>query len=85
MSEERSQSQQSNPFAKAAADQAARAQSALESYSKLEEQMWDHYRTTIDEMARLSKETIAYAATTAAQMRKLSLEATKRATEAMFP
>jgi hypothetical protein len=47
--------------------------------------MWEHYRTAIDESARLSKEAMAYAAATAAQMRKLSVEATKRATESMFP
>jgi hypothetical protein len=78
-------SEQPNPFSKTMGDQTARAAAALEGYAKLEEQMWEHCRTAIDESARLSKEAIAYAAATAAQFRKLSLEATKRATEAMFP
>jgi len=78
-------SDQTNPFSKTMSEQSARAAAALEGYAKLEEQMWEHCRTAIDESARLSKEAIAYAATTAAQFRKLSLEATKRATEAMFP
>jgi hypothetical protein len=81
MSDDRTQ----NPFTKAVADQMARAAATLEGYAKLEEQMWEHYRTAIDESARLSKEAMAYAAATAAQMRKLSVEATKRATESMFP
>jgi hypothetical protein len=81
MSDDRSQ----NPFSKTMGDHAARAAAALDGYAKLEEQMWEHCRTAIDESARLSKEALAYAATTAAQFRKLSIEATKRATDAMFP
>lgn len=85
MSDDTSQTQHTNPFAKAAAEQTARTAAAFEAYAELEAQMWDHWRTAIDESARLSKEAVAYAQSTAAQLRKLSMEATKRATESVLP
>ncbi len=87
MSDDRSQAQaqHTSPFSKTVGDQVARTAAALDGWAKLEEQMWEHCRTAIEESARLSKEAVAYAATTTAQLRKLSLEATKRAAEAMFP
>ncbi len=70
---------------KAMADQTERAKAFWDEYARMEAQGLAHARTMVGESARLATETMSYAATLGAEWRKLSLEATRRAFEALSP
>lgn len=82
---ERSQSQQSSPFAKLVLDHVARAEALYDECGRIEERAFEGARGGIDESARLQKETFAYGALLIDRWRKLSLEAMRRAAAALFP
>lgn len=82
MANESSQVQQ-NPFASAVEAQLQRVEAFYAQLADLETKALEQHKTAIEESARLSRESIAYGATLAAEWRKASLEATRRTLEMM--
>lgn len=66
-----------NTFKKLVDDQVGRVESGYEEVAKIEKKNAEQTRDAMDEMARLSKDTMTYALAMSAEWRKLSLEATK--------
>jgi hypothetical protein len=71
-----------NPWKAWMADNVARVDEFWQQISKMEADALTHARAAIDEYARMSKETIAYAAQLNAEWRKAALDATKRSAAA---
>lgn len=77
--QENSQSQQiKDGFKKAMEDQAGRVESAFSELAKLEEKNLEQACAQLDEVARLTKVSMAYGSELAAQWRKVVLDATRR-------
>jgi hypothetical protein len=77
-----SQSQQiKDSFKKAVEDQTARVESAFVEMARLEEKGLEQATKQLDEVARLTKVSMAYGSELAAQWRKLVLDAARRSTE----
>ena len=74
---------QQNPFAKFFGEPMAQTESAFAEWARLEEKSFEGAMSGLDESTRLAKETFAYGAALAAQWRKLSLDAIKRAGDAV--
>lgn len=72
-------------FTKAIAEQLGRTEAAFAEYGRMEEKAMEQVRVGIDESARLSKETFAYATALMTYWRKFSLDAAKRASEMVTP
>ena len=68
---------------KLVAEQVARAAGLGEEMAKAEAKRVEQTTAAIDEMARMTKETLGYMTSLSAEWRKLSLEAAKRAAEMM--
>jgi hypothetical protein len=62
-------------------DHVARVASLYEEVGKVEAKQVEQVTTAVDEMAKLTRETMSYAAQLAAEWRRLSLDATRRSTE----
>lgn len=62
-------------------EQVSRFTAMGEEVAKLEQKGLEQVRTAVDEAAKMTKESFAYAAQLSAEWRKLALEATKRASE----
>ncbi|MBI2389371.1 MAG: hypothetical protein HYV09_07220 [Deltaproteobacteria bacterium] len=82
MANETSQVQQ-NAFASSVEAQLARVEAFYNQLAELETKALEQHKNAIEESARLSRESIAYGATLAAEWRKASLEATRRTFEMM--
>jgi hypothetical protein len=67
------------PWRKMIEDQVARVEAAQAEAARLEAEGAERAREAIEEMAGLSKATLAYMTQLSAEWRKLSLEATKNA------
>lgn len=81
----RSQSQHSSVVASVDA-QVARLEAFYAQLGELEAKALEQTTTALDESARLSRETLAYGASLAAEWRKASLEAARRTAQLMvFP
>jgi hypothetical protein len=77
-----SQSQQiKDTFKKAMEDHAARVESTFAEMGKLEEKGLEQATKQLDEVARLTKVSLAYGSELAAQWRKLVLDAARRSAE----
>jgi len=74
-----STSQMHNPFAQAMEEHLERLSALQADVDKLTADNLERAQQAVDEMARLSKESLGYAAQLQAEWRKLGLEATKRA------
>lgn len=79
---ERSQVQQ-NPFTSFAEQNLARLEAFYGQLAEMEQKAIEQQRSAMDEGARLSRETLAYGSVLAAEWRKSSLEAMRRATQMM--
>ncbi|MDB4995890.1 MAG: hypothetical protein JWM74_3322 [Myxococcaceae bacterium] len=77
-----SQTQQfAGAFQKTWNDHVARVASIYEEVGKVEAKQVEQVTTAVDEMAKLTRETLSYTAQLAAEWRRLSLEATRKSTE----
>lgn len=63
---------------KAAEDHMARMQALSEEWSKMEGKGFEQATTAVDEMSKLTKETLAYTGQLATEWRKLYLEMVKK-------
>jgi hypothetical protein len=80
---ESSQAQQfTNPWARAWQEQVERWEAAMAELGKVETKGFEQVCANVDEAARLTKESTAYANLLAAQWRKLALDATRQTFEA---
>jgi hypothetical protein len=67
-----------NPFAKAAETQLTQLNAFYEEVQKLQAASLEQTKTTLDETARLTKETMGYWANLGAESRRMTLDACKR-------
>jgi len=80
------QSQQMlDAWSKMTQDQIARMDQMAEQMHKLQGQAVTRTQSAIDETARLMKETLTYATDLSTEWRKITLDATKRAADAVTP
>lgn len=82
MSNESSQVQQ-NAFASAAEAQLQRVEAFYAQLAELEAKALEQHKSALEESARMAREGMAFGATIAAEWRKASLEATRRAVQMM--
>jgi methyl-accepting chemotaxis protein len=66
---------------KAVDDHISRTESAFGEIARMQEQGLEQSRNAVDEMAKLTKDSINYYAQLSAEWRKLTLEATKKAVD----
>jgi len=76
-------SQVHNMFSKAAEAQLARVEAFYAQLAETEQKALEQSKAAIEESARLSRESLAYTQTLAAEWRKASLEATRNALKMM--
>jgi methyl-accepting chemotaxis protein len=62
-------------------DQVARMEQAFAEAARVQEQTLEQSRRAIDDLAKLSKDSVAYYGQLSAEWRKLTLEATRKAAE----
>ena len=72
-------------WTKATQEQLARMDKMAEQVQSMQGQAVERTKEAIDETARLMKESVAYATALSNERRKVSLEATKKATEMVTP
>jgi predicted transcriptional regulator len=72
-------------WTKATQEQLARMDKMAEQVQSMQGQAVERTKEAIDETARLMKESVAYATALSNEWRKVSLEATKKATEMVTP
>ncbi len=68
-----------NPFTSAIESHLSRVEAFYAKVAEMEQKAAEQSKTAIDESARLSRETLAYSSTLAAEWRRASLEATRNA------
>lgn len=68
-----------NPFSTAIESHLSRVEAFYAKVAEMEQKAAEQSKTAIDESARLSRETLAYTSTLAAEWRRASLEATRNA------
>lgn len=68
-----------NPFQSAIEAHISRVEALYARMAEMEQKAIEQSKTAIDESARLSRETLAYGTSLAAEWRKASLEATRNA------
>ena len=66
-------------FKKAWEDHVTRVSGIVTEVNKLEQKNTEQFTNAVDEVAKLTRENLAYATQLAAEWRKLSLDATKKA------
>jgi hypothetical protein len=76
-------SQMHNMFAKAFETHLARVEAFYGQVAETEQKALEQSKTAFEESARLSRESLAYSSTLAAEWRKASLEATRNAIKMM--
>jgi hypothetical protein len=74
---------QENPFTAAFEANLSRVEAFYARIAEMEQKAIEQTKAAIDESARLSRETLAYQSTLAAEWRKASLEATRNAIKMM--
>lgn len=72
-------------WTKATQEQLARMDKMAEQVQSMQGQAVERTKEAIDETARIMKESVAYATALSNEWRKVSLEATKKATEMVTP
>ncbi len=72
-------------WVKATQEQTARMEQMAEQLQEAQGQAVERSREAIDETARLMKESLSYAVQLSTEWRKITLEATKKATEIAVP
>jgi hypothetical protein len=72
-------------WTRATQEQLARMDKMAEQVQSMQGQAVDRTKEAIDETARLMKESLVYATALSAEWRKVTLEATKKATEMVTP
>lgn len=77
--------QATETFKKLVVEQNARIEKMTEEMAKIEAKGMDQMRTAIEEATRLMKSSLDYQAQLSAELRKMALEATRRATEMLTP
>lgn len=70
---------------KAWEDHVSRVNAVVTEANKLEQKNVEQFTNAVDEVAKLTRENLAYATQLAAEWRKLSLEATKKAASFVNP
>jgi hypothetical protein len=70
---------------KAVEEQTRRAELVTGEWGKIEGKSHEQVSAMVDEMAKLTKESLAYQAQLGAEWRKMWLEATKKSVESMTP
>jgi hypothetical protein len=70
---------------KAVEAQVTRVQAFNDELARFEQKGLEHMKTAIEESNKLARESMAYIAQLSAEWRKLALEATRRAADAMSP
>lgn len=78
-------SQSHNPFVALVEGQLARAEAFFAQLGEVEAKTMEQAKTALDEQARLTRETMTYAAAMSAEWRRASFDIARRAAKAMSP